>query len=248
MKLEWFTTIPGILIASGVVLLVLAIILFIIGNKKAKKEAKQAVQNLVEEQKNEEAIPVEVATEAPVEEVQPVVETPVVEEPKNEEVVPVEVNTETPVEEVQPVVEENNTVDFNITEPVVEEPKNEEVAPVEVDTETPVEEVQPAVETPVVEPTPVINIETPNVEEQPAYGGVEPSETITVEEEKPATIYGGADPLEKTQNFPTVEENHEPYGGTPEVKIVEPTFEQPQAEPITIETPEPIKIEEPEQL
>ena len=35
---EIFTTLPGILIISGVVLLLIAIILFIIGNKKAKKE------------------------------------------------------------------------------------------------------------------------------------------------------------------------------------------------------------------
>ena len=36
--LDWFTTIPGILVICGVILLVIAIILFIAGNKKAKKE------------------------------------------------------------------------------------------------------------------------------------------------------------------------------------------------------------------
>ena len=35
---ELFTTLPGILIVSGVVLLVIAIVLFILGNKKTKKE------------------------------------------------------------------------------------------------------------------------------------------------------------------------------------------------------------------
>ena len=42
--LDWFTTIPGILIICGALLLVIAIILFIVGSKKDKKEAKQMAQ------------------------------------------------------------------------------------------------------------------------------------------------------------------------------------------------------------
>ena len=34
--LDWIMTIPGILISCGVVLLILAVILFILGNKKGK--------------------------------------------------------------------------------------------------------------------------------------------------------------------------------------------------------------------
>lgn len=39
-SLNWFTTIPGILISLGVVLLIIALILFIVGGKKTKKEEK----------------------------------------------------------------------------------------------------------------------------------------------------------------------------------------------------------------
>ena len=37
-SLNWFTTIPGILISLGVVLLIIALILFVVGGKKTKKE------------------------------------------------------------------------------------------------------------------------------------------------------------------------------------------------------------------
>ena len=38
--LDWFTTIPGILISAGVILLIISVVLFITGNKQDKKEAK----------------------------------------------------------------------------------------------------------------------------------------------------------------------------------------------------------------
>ena len=34
--LEWFTTIPGVLVICGVVLLIIAIVLFVMGSKKGK--------------------------------------------------------------------------------------------------------------------------------------------------------------------------------------------------------------------
>ena len=40
-SLEWFKTPPGILITAGVVLLVVALIMFIVTSVKSKKEAKE---------------------------------------------------------------------------------------------------------------------------------------------------------------------------------------------------------------
>lgn len=53
--LDWFTTIPGILILCGVVLLIIAIVLFAVGAKKTKKEEKTSNIGLSEETNN--AIP-----------------------------------------------------------------------------------------------------------------------------------------------------------------------------------------------
>ena len=154
--LDWIMTIPGLLITSGVVLLILAIILFIIGNKKGKAAK-------VVETTNDAPAPEAISTDTistvsePVVEATPVEETaPVVE---NNEVTPANgvINftpeVETPVEETAPVVEE---------------------APV-VDT-TPVEESAPAVEMPVVEETAPVS---EPVAEEPAvtiYGGNDPLE------------------------------------------------------------------------
>ena len=246
---ELFTTLPGILIVSGVVLLVIAIVLFILGNKKAKKEAPAVENKIADEVKEDIVTPAEDTKTA-----EPVVEPVTITEPEVvPEVEPVVVETPEPIVFEEPKVEE----------PVVEIPTEPVVEPVvEIPTE-PVAITEPVVETPepivfeepkVEEPAPFtmpamapVTIEEPVVEEAPAYGGNDPTAAIPVVEEPKPTIYGGADPLEKTQTFPTVEETHQPYGGTPEVKIVDPTFEQTQ-EPVVLETPEPIKLEEPEEL
>ena len=196
--LDWIMTIPGLLITSGVVLLILAIILFIIGNKKGKTAK-------VVETTSDAPAPEAISTDTISTVSEPVVEetAPVVE---NNEVTPANgvINftpeVETPVEETAPVVEE---------------------APV-VDT-TPVEESAPAVEMPVVEETAPVS---------------EP-----VAEEPAVTIYGGNDPLENTQAVAPVTEAV-PYGGAPEVNVVEtpaveesaPAVEMPVVEPV-VETP-----------
>ena len=204
--LDWIMTIPGLLITSGVVLLILAIILFIIGNKKGKTAK-------VVETTSDAPAPEAISTDTISTDSEPVVEetAPVVE---NNEVTPANgvINftpeVETPVEETAPVVEE-------ASEPVVEETPA-------IDT-TPVEASAPAVEMPVVEET------------APA---VEP-----VAEEPAVTIYGGNDPLENTQTVAPVTEAV-PYGGAPEVNVVEtpaveesaPAVEMPVVEPV-VETP-----------
>ena len=42
---KWFTTIPGILITAGVVLLIVAFVLLILTGKKSKKEKKNMANN-----------------------------------------------------------------------------------------------------------------------------------------------------------------------------------------------------------
>lgn len=228
--LDWFTTIPGILIICGVILLVIAIILFIIGAKKSKKEASvnttQPVENNISEVVTEEP-KVEVTETQP----QPVVEEPVTPTSNIDTVVNVaNINTENTA--VEPNIIE--TPEIN-TIPTVEIPKVEDTTPVvnipNVDSQ--VEEVTPTIEQP-----------------STVYGGEVPKYDFNIQEEKPVTIYGGNDPLEATQTLPKVEENHIPYGGSyPEVKIVEPQVEQVvptqvQETPIEIPTIEPITIPE----
>ena len=191
--LEWFTTIPGVLVICGVVLLILAVILFILGNKKGKvKEVKPAT------------------TDTPTESVSTETVSTVTEEPV------------APVVEETPAVEENaQVIDFTpASEPVVETPAVEEPTPVEV--------------APVVEEAPAVEEPTPAVDNTIDFSIPEP----TVEE-TPVTIYGGNSPLENTQvEMSTVEAT--PYGGAPEVNVVEPVA-QPEAP--TLEMPE-VKVEE----
>lgn len=222
--LDWIMTIPGLLITSGVVLLILAIILFIIGNKKGK--AAKVVENT-----NDVPAPEAISTDTISTVTEPVVEEPIANETETvSEATPANgvINftpeVETPVEEAAPVVEEA---------PAVEIPAAQESAPVE-------EVTQPA--------------------EEPEFDF---SISETPAEETPVTIYGGNDPLENTQAVNVVEE-HVPYGGAPEVNVVEtpaveetpvvaqPTIEIPevQPEPVvaepTVETPTQPAIEIPE--
>ena len=133
----------------------------------------------------------------------------------------------------EPVVSETETVTVNEAEPVS----------IVSNFETPVVEPQFTIEEPVVTNEEVVSV--PEVQEQPVvdapvYGGEAPRIDFTIEEEKPVTIYGGNDPLEATQTFPTMEENHVPYGGSfPEVKINEPTVDTvvPTVSEETVEMP-----------
>lgn len=236
--LDWITTIPGILIICGVILLVIAIILFIVGAKKSKKEevsvSNQTIENNIPAVENVESS-INVTPVAPV--------TPTIVEP----VVP-NVNATVQVEEVK--------TDIPVTEPIhIEEPVPvvNNMLNVEVPTYTnPVETSEPVVNIPEVNTqAEEINIPAPEATST-IYGGETPTVDFSTQEEKPVTIYGGNDPLEATQTLPKMEEHHEPYGGTyPEVKIVEPVVETPVPTPIEetvteIPTIEPVMINEPE--
>lgn len=237
--LDWFTTIPGILVICGVILLVIAIILFIAGNKKAKKE--EMVQtNPVTESANTMNTEVNTTADTNIGEVNVQEVSPVMEQASTipTESVSLE-NNELPKMEV----ESNNDVSpIQIEEPV--QIPSEEIhieEPVQIsDTEIHNEEASipepvsiPSIDNSVnsmdtVSDETSFNIPIPT--EKPSfdntstsiYGGASPISNISMNEEKPVTIYGGNDPLEATQSIPKVEEHHEPYGGVyPEAKIVD---------------------------
>lgn len=237
--LDWFTTIPGILVICGVILLVIAIILFIAGNKKAKKE--EMVQtNPVTESANTMNTEVNTTADTNIGEVNVQEVSPVMEQASTipTESVSLE-NNELP----KMKVESNNDVSpIKIEEPV--QIPSEEIhieEPVQIsDTEIHNEEASipepvsiPSIDNSVnsmdtVSDETSFNIPIPT--EKPSfdntstsiYGGASPISNISMNEEKPVTIYGGNDPLEATQSIPKVEEHHEPYGGVyPEAKIVD---------------------------
>ena len=237
--LDWFTTIPGILVICGVILLVIAIILFIAGNKKAKKE--EMVQtNPVTESANTMNTEVNTTAETNIGEVNVQEVSPVMEQASTipTESVSLE-NNELPKMEV----ESNNDVSpIKIEEPV--QIPSEEIhieEPVKI-SDTEIHNEKASIPEPVSIPSidnsvnsmDTVSDETsfniPIPTEKPSfdntstsiYGGASPISNISMNEEKPVTIYGGNDPLEATQSIPKVEEHHEPYGGVyPEAKIVD---------------------------
>ena len=295
--LSFFTSIPGMLITGGVLLLLIALVIFIAtGSKKDKKGKKGEAQNVEASIDNNTVV----AT--------PTVDTSVATEP----VVMPTVETQ-PVTAVQPVdtvnvvnagnaVSDNSSISANTMDnsvPTVENApvdvivKAEEPAVVQTETPqvevpkpvepviTPMEEVQSNSNTNananepinVVPPTPVVSepmnspntevaeaptitivdkeesipqVEMPQEEPKPIYGGASPviPKIDVGEEHRP--IYGGADPLENTGAIPTINSQEIPtvtpsiptIEKEPTVESVEPvTVTAPQVEVPTIETP-----------
>lgn len=254
-SLDWFMTIPGMLITGGVIFLIIALVIFIItGNKKTKTNKEVvAAQDSSKQEAAVVATPAvgqAVATSEPVVTPQsvvtsePVVPTPPVSSmaekvaPKEAEpavfTAPIPQNV-APVP--QPVV--NNKVP-NIAEQSATVPTTPESQPV-VSTQS---EVTPVV--PTIESTPVVNQpvvpEVPVKEEQketiqtsgvdmprPIYGGASPMVPNVPHEEEHRPIYGGANPLENTQSVPIVSQR--PVV-TEEVKVSVPTVEIPTV-PVT---------------
>lgn len=221
--LDWFTTIPGILIICGVLLLVIAIILFIVGSKKDKKEAKQmangnttdgssTVNNVNNTVTNVSENSISISPVEPV--VDSTISTPTVDNTVSTPVASTVPTT--PAPEVTPEV---NTLE----QTVIDIPAPEVIPAVN---EMPVKDEAIQITEPVVD----TKEEAPTV-----YGGTAPVYNFTAPTDKPVTIYGGNDPLEATQTLPKMEEHHLPYGGVdPETKIVGINQEQPV---INIPTP-----------
>ena len=127
--LDWFMTIPGLLITCGVILLIVALVLFILGNKKEKTTNNIAINTGVANQPlvNDEVATVEptpVVINTPVEDkvMEPVSEPSVIDfgtTTEDASVAPTEYDFS--ISEAQPVVEETPVV-----EPVTEEVNAEE--------------------------------------------------------------------------------------------------------------------------
>ncbi len=256
--LSFFTTIPGMLITGGVLLLLIALIIFIATGSKGKEKA---IDKDIKNEPESVVSPTVPTEPAPVQTTEPVVNNevpPVVEEPK---VAPVAVNeslingtvpeqAQAPV--VEPKVEEviNTPADPIAASapvtvvPLEPIPSQEEVKPieaanlqapaVEVQNVTPEVKITPTVEQPVIEE----KKETPQEEAKPIYGGANPViPTISVNNEPHRQIYGGANPLENTQSVPII--------NTVVNEDSNKQVEKQEAPAAPIPTKEEIKVEEP---
>ncbi len=227
-KLDWFTTIPGLLVSVGVVLLLIAIILFIVGNRKAKKNAKKmetSSENTAPMVSEATTIPVEPVQPAQVMQPEPVVTTETIVSP----IAPIEnATTNTATATIEPVAIETTATTkepIAVQTPATTEPVNTQATetkePQIVSTETITN--QTVATTNGLETPEATNLDKTMIS---VYGGENPVPTVqpTVEEK---TIYGGNNPLDATQNIPVVEETHQPYGG------VVPTIPATQAQEST---------------
>lgn len=106
--MDWFTTIPGILIICGVLLLIIAIVLFIVGSKKEKKDKKEVVDSNVNTLVNENVTPIPVMEKTVVNDSVNMSNVNIVAEPSVEEVSKGEIPTiDIPVPEVVSSKEES---------------------------------------------------------------------------------------------------------------------------------------------
>lgn len=226
-SIDWFLTIPGILISCGVILLIIALIMFVVSTSGNSKEEVPSVLENKEESKEFNVEPVVTEVEEKVEEVVPLIDTvseevvvPSFEGDENAEQLESPVDDTVTLEEFIPDVDEIPVIEVPVDEPTVEPVEEVEIPAVE---ETAVEEI-PTIET-VSEEVPVVEDETTEVEHRP--------------------IYGGADPLEATQKLPKVDVHYEPYSGGNEVQEVTVVDEEENSEPTFIlnEEVEPIADE-----
>lgn len=248
-SLDWFMTIPGMLITGGVLFLIIALIIFIVtGNKKPKtnKEVVKAQEASQQEavstvtpatNTNQDTVPTnkQVVTSQPIVTSDSVPTSPVnsmAEKARPQEVEPAVFTATLPQDIVTPQPIINNQVP-NILEQSTPAPEPV-VTPVNstlVSSTIPVQnqvDSTPVVNQPVVPEVPVQEkkevVQTPTVDmPRPIYGGVSPVvPNVSHEEHRP--IYGGANPLENTQSVPIV----------PQRPIV---TEPPKIEIPTVKTP-----------
>lgn len=246
---SWFLTLPGILITSGVVLLLIALILLITSGNKEAESTEKTQQPQVASENTVDAFAQVAVPEVPL-------QTQVNNIPVTS-VQPEQVNT------VSNVANNVDTLDIPQTAPVTSNVETQNIAevdsvPVSKVPEIEIFEPEKSVATEPTIPlmqevasdvnaTPIINsipnvtesISNINIEPQKVseakptvsiYGGVSP--TVDLYKAEPATtkpvIYGGADPLENTAPIPKVESRIEPSpmpapaSINSEVKLVDP--------------------------
>ncbi len=246
---SWFLTLPGILITSGVVLLLIALILLITSGNKEAESTEKIQQPQVASENTVDAFAQVAVPEVPL-------QTQVNNIPVTS-VQPEQVNT------VSNIANNVDTLDIPQTAPVTSNVETQNIAevdsiPVSKVPEIEIFEPEKSVATEPTIPlmqevasdvnaTPIINsipnvtesISNINIEPQKVseakptvsiYGGVSP--TVDLYKAEPATtkpvIYGGADPLENTAPIPKVESRIEPSpmpapaSINSEVKLVDP--------------------------
>lgn len=227
-SLDWFMTIPGMLITGGVIFLIIALVIFIItGNKKTKTN--KEVVAAQDSSKQEAAVVATPAVGQAVTTSEPVV-------------TPQSVVTSESVVPTPPVSSMAEKVAPKEAEPAVfTAPIPQNVAPVPPQPVVNNQVPNIAEQSATVPTTPVVNqpvvTEVPVKEEQketiqtssfdmprPIYGGASPIVPNVPHEEEHRPIYGGANPLENTQSVPIVSQR--PVV-TEEVKVSVPTVEIP---------------------
>ena len=218
-SIDWFMTVPGILITVGVILLIIALIMFIVSSMKEKKG--EAIPSVLSKGSDEDNT---LPTGDTVSVVEEIIEPVVIEENIEQPVLIDSVSEEVVVpsfegDNIIPVVEENDTAN-NV--------KENSFIPADLEE--------------IVIPTAEVNdnnvIATENIASEISFEIPEP---ITEVEHRP--IYGGADPLEATQNLPKVDVHREPYSGAPKEAVVR------DVEETVVEEKEPVLIiEEPQNI
>lgn len=209
--LNWFLTVPGMLITGGILLLLIALIIFIAtsgGKKKDKKDVKELVNT--NEGVNSVTPSEQVVNPAVVEPIP----TPIVDQ-MPQQVTSEVVEPVTPQIPIEPVVVPEPTVTVQETQAPIEATDiSPNFVPPVIETQVP--EVTPMVETPV----PVTDNAIPAVS---IYGGVSPIVPNVNQEPTERPIYGGANPMDATQSIPVVEPTQHVEYGVP----VEPKKEEP---------------------
>lgn len=237
--LSFFTTIPGMLITGGVLLLLIALVIFIAtGSKKDKKGKKGETQNVEASIDNNTVattptVDASVATEPvvmPTVETQPMTAQPVdtgnvvsdnssISTNTMDNPVPTVENApaEVIVKSEEPAVVQTETPQVEVPKPVepVITPREEVQSNINTNTNEPINNMESVN---VVPPTPVVSepMNSPNTEvaEAPTITIVDKEEStpqVEIPKEEPKPIYGGASPV-----IPKIDvgEEHRPiYGG-----------------------------------
>lgn len=228
--IEWLTTIPGILITIGIVLLIIALILFFIGSNSEKKKNDGLDFSSDESNYGDKltSVPKMDTVVQPVMGVNNNISTPtpvsISDNPfentsgnSYRSISPVDIK---PVEivdnEVKPIDNISNSIPVVDSIPSV-------FNPIEIKPDVQEIEVVPEV----LDKQDIKPIEIPTIQDDatvinPIYDNtVSPIEEIKVEDistpvdvsSNSRTIYGGANPLDATQNLPKVDVHHVPYSG-----------------------------------
>lgn len=206
---SWFLTVPGLLITGGVLLLIIALIIFIATSGKGAKKEKAKKKDEFDFEADDSEVEEEPSVSLEVKEEE---KKPFIQIPEEEEVepsfeakdVPVSVEKEIPREDFSTSFKEEESLPSMMpdSQPVlpVEDRKVEPSLPIEHDFSVK-EEVS------LDSSIPSVVEEEKQEDKVSIYGGVSPVIPPIVEEKKEShQIYGGANPLDATQSIPIVQE------------------------------------------